>query len=59
MFLESEQCPRIEYFTGAAGSVRLRLEDTMAPSVQPAQDPGKPVPARPPRAPRKPPAKAG
>jgi hypothetical protein len=59
MFLESEQCPRIEYFTGAAGSVGLRLEDTLAPSAQPAQDPSKPVPMRAPRAPRKPAAKAG
>jgi hypothetical protein len=63
MFMESEQCPRLEFFTGAAGSVGLRLDETLAPSAAPApaaatapalevtREPAKPAA---PRAPRKP-----
>ena len=30
LFLESDQCPRLEFFTGGAGAVGLRLDDTMS-----------------------------
>jgi hypothetical protein len=58
LFMESDQCPRIEYFTGSAGTVSLRLEEMLAPSGQPPREPAKP-PQAPPRAPRKPAAKSG
>ena len=60
MFLESDHCPRLEFFTGAAGTVSLRLEDTLSPStpLEITREPAKPAPATP-RAPRKPAPKAG
>ena len=58
MFMESEQCPRLEFFTGAAGSVGLRLEQTLSPSDAP-REAAKPAPTqRTPRKPAKPAAKA-
>lgn len=55
-FMEAEQCPRLEYFTGVAGNVALRLDQTVAPPSDAAPTPAKPAPAREaaPRAPRKP-----
>ncbi len=58
MFMESEQCPRLEYFTGAAGTVSLRLDQTSSPATEATREPAKPA-AQAPRAPRKPAAKAG
>ncbi|HVF65838.1 MAG TPA: hypothetical protein VNE58_17780 [Casimicrobiaceae bacterium] len=52
LFLESESCPRLEFFTGAAGTVGLRLDQTLSPptdmKVEPAraQEPAKAPPAR-------------
>lgn len=57
MFMDSEQCPRLEFFTGAAGTVALRLDQTMSPDdvARPAAN-AKPAPATAPapkaRAPR-------
>lgn len=55
-FMDSEHCPRLEYFTGVAGNVALRLDQTSTPPSDAAADPAKPPPAREaaPRAPRKP-----
>ena len=36
MFLETDQCPRIEYFTGAAGSIGVQLDRTVAEGNAPA-----------------------
>ena len=58
MFMESEQCPRLEYFTGAAGSVSVRLDQTLSPTTEVTRETGKP-PAQAPRTPRKPAPKAG
>jgi hypothetical protein len=58
LFVEAEECPRIEYFTGVAGTVALRLENTVTPTVQPASAPARPAAAPAPRAPRKPAGKA-
>lgn len=47
MFMDAEQCPRLEFFTGAAGTVGLRLDQTMSPAVEvtrPAAN-AKPAPA--------------
>jgi hypothetical protein len=41
LFLEAEQCPRIEYFTGNAGTIGVALDQTLAPS----QAPREPAPA--------------
>lgn len=58
LFMESEQCPRLEFFTGSAGTVGLRLEQTLSPSDTP-RDTAKPAPTqRAPRKPAKPAAKA-
>lgn len=35
LFHEAEACPRIEFFTGGAGSVSLSLDQTLAPSALP------------------------
>jgi hypothetical protein len=35
LFHEAETCPRIEFFTGGAGSVALSLDQTLAPSPSP------------------------
>ena len=61
LFMESDLCPRLEFFTGAAGTVALRLDQTLSPAVEIKREPGKPAPQAPqtPRAPRKPAAKAG
>ena len=48
LFHEAEMCPRIEFFTGGAGSVGLSLDQTLAPSVLP-----KPAAAPPPAQPAK------
>jgi hypothetical protein len=56
MFMESEQCPRLEFFTGAAGSVALRLDQTLSPTMEITREPAKPA-SQAPRAPRKPAAK--
>lgn len=55
MFMESDTCPRLEFFTGGAGNIGLRLDDALAPSpnaVAPPAAPAKPA------APRKPAPKA-
>ena len=57
MFMESDQCPRLEFFTGAAGNVALRLDQTLSPALEITREPSKPA-APSPRAPRKPAAKA-
>ena len=45
MFLEAEQCPRIEYFTGSAGTIGLALEQTLAPTQAPRDATPAPAPA--------------
>jgi len=58
-FMDAEQCPRLEYFTGVAGNIALRLDQTSTPPSDAAGgDVAKPAPAAAPRAPRKPAAKA-
>jgi hypothetical protein len=52
-FMESEHCPRLEYFTGAAGTVALRLDQTSTPPTDAAGITPKPAPDPAPR-PRKP-----
>jgi hypothetical protein len=54
LFLEAEQCPRIEYFTGTAGNVGVQLEQTLAPTTPPREAAPSERSAEPPRAPRKP-----
>lgn len=56
VFMESEQCPRLEFFTGTAGTVALRLDQTLSPTVETPREPAKRAPLAP-RAPRKPAAK--
>lgn len=60
-FMEAEQCPRLEYFTGVAGNVALRLDQTVSPAADAPSATAKPAPAREaaPRAPRKPAPKGG
>lgn len=36
LFYEVDACPRVEFFTGAAGSVGVRLDQTLAPTTAPA-----------------------
>jgi hypothetical protein len=43
MFMESEQCPRLEFFTGAAGTVALRLDQTLSPAMEITREPAKPA----------------
>ena len=57
LFMESEVCPRLEFFTGAAGNVALRLDQTLSPALEITKEPSKPAPASP-RPARKPAAKA-
>lgn len=54
LFMESEDCPRIEYFTGNAGTIGLQLDQTLAPSQAPRES-AAPAAAQPARsgAPRK------
>lgn len=63
MFMESEHCPRLEFFTGAAGNVALRLDQTSAAPSDAPREATKPAPAeiapRAPRVPRKPAQKGG
>ena len=59
MFMESEQCPRLEYFTGAAGSVALQLDQTLSPTMEVTRETSVKPAAQAPRAPRKPAPKAG
>lgn len=59
LFMESEICPRLEFFTGTAGDVALKLDQTSATPTDVPRDAVKPAaPAeaapRAPRAPRKP-----
>ncbi|MCL4760490.1 MAG: hypothetical protein KJ018_01645 [Burkholderiales bacterium] len=35
LFHEADTCPRVEFFTGAAGSVGLRLDQTLSPTTAP------------------------
>jgi hypothetical protein len=52
MFLEADQCPRLEFFTGSAGTSGLRLEDTLSPTpidTSPATAPVAPPPPKPAR----------
>lgn len=52
MFMESDLCPRIEYFTGSAGTIGVKLDQTSAPSTTP-REATPAAPATTPRAPRK------
>ena len=52
MFMDAEQCPRLEFITGAAGNVAVRLEETLAPTRLPEQSVPPKAVARPSRAPR-------
>ncbi|HEX6944998.1 MAG TPA: hypothetical protein VF196_02325 [Casimicrobiaceae bacterium] len=36
LFYDVDACPRVEFFTGAAGSVGVRLDQTLAPTTAPA-----------------------
>jgi hypothetical protein len=36
LFYDVDACPRVEFFTGAAGSVGVRLDQTLAPTSAPA-----------------------
>lgn len=49
LFHESDICPRVEFFTGTAGNVALRLDEALAPTIRP----GSPAAAPATRAPRK------
>jgi len=51
MFMDAEQCPRLEFLTGAAGNIALRLDDTLAPTREPAR-PAAPTMPKAPRTPR-------
>jgi len=56
-FMDAENCPRLEYFTGVAGNVALRLDQTVAPPSDGVAAAVKPGPVREkaaPGAPRKP-----
>lgn len=37
MFLDTDQCPRVEYFTGTAGTIGLQLDQTLAPTTAPRE----------------------
>ena len=52
MFMDAEQCPRLEFLTGAAGNVALRLDETLAPTREPTKPAAPQVAPRTPRAPR-------
>jgi hypothetical protein len=52
LFMDVDQCPRLEFITGAAGNVALKLEETMAPTGEPAKSAAPKAAARAPRAPR-------
>jgi len=52
MFMDVDQCPRLEFITGAAGNVAVRLEETLAPTREPAISVPPKAVARPSRAPR-------
>lgn len=54
IFHESEICPRIEFFTGQAGSITLSLDQTSQPSQAPAAAPAAPAKPSPRAAPEKP-----
>ncbi len=56
MFMESEECPRLEFFTGSAGTVGVRLDQTLPPTGETPREPAKPAT---PRAPKKPAPRAG
>ena len=49
LFMETDQGPRIEYFTGSAGTIGLALEQTLAPTQPPreATPAATPAPAQP------------
>jgi len=59
LFMESDVCPRLEFFTGAAGNVALRLDQTLSPPLEITKEPSRPAPPASPRPPRKPAAKTG
>jgi hypothetical protein len=52
MYMDAEQCPRLEFLTGAAGNVALRLDETLAPTREPAKPATPQAAPRAPRAPR-------
>lgn len=52
MFMDAEHCPRLEFLTGAAGNVGLRLDEALAPTREPAKPVTPQVAPRAPRAPR-------
>jgi hypothetical protein len=49
LFHEAEICPSVEFFTGAAGTVALSLDQTLAPSALPKPAAVLPPPAQPAR----------
>jgi hypothetical protein len=52
MFMDAELCPRLEFITGGAGNVALSLDDTLAPTRDPAKAAAPKAAPRSPRAPR-------
>ena len=56
MFMESEECPRIEYFTGVAGTIGVELDRTVAPTATPRDAGAGETPAAPPVKPARKPA---
>lgn len=53
LFMETDLCPRIEYFTGSAGTIGVKLDQTSTPATAPREATDAAPVAAPPRAPRK------
>ena len=54
LFMEVDTCPRLEFFTGVAGNVGVRLDEALAPSPEAKPADAKAAEPKAPRAPRKP-----
>jgi hypothetical protein len=52
LFLDADLCPRLEFITGAAGDKTVKLDETLAPTREPAKSTAPKAAARAPRAPR-------
>jgi len=52
MFMDAEHCPRLEFLTGYAGNVAVRLDETLSPTRPPARQAATPGAPRATRAPR-------
>jgi len=52
MFMDAEHCPRLEFLTGYAGNVAVRLDETLSPTRPPARQAATPAAPRATRAPR-------